>query len=420
MKKLLTYPALVFRRMVKSLPAVLLMTLLLSGAIGLFAWQQLGIQSSDPLGEKLRVGLVGKFGGSYMGFAYESVIHMDSSRNTFEFIECTEEEARARVEDGSLLAYVKVPDGFITALVNGENLPVQLVIAGTQGGLGSQLIEEISKMLSDFISETEAGIYGAIDLYNAHGHGDKTYDDSTLLSVEYLTNALRREELFSVTSLSEETGNILGYYASAGIVALILFFGMNGASLLLTRDMAMTRLLKLRGLPVALQCLGEYLSYVLLHLAVLASLSLVAILGSAAFDLFAHPEEGILQKALGFFSPGLILGILAAVLCLSALHFLLFSGVSRLLEGLLLSFLVFAALGYVSGLFYPLSFFPKVLRTIATFLPTNAAREEIAAAMEGTLWFQTSMTHMLILLVWGLVFFFGGLALRLRRCKRDD
>ncbi|MGX8703660.1 MAG: ABC transporter permease [Lachnospiraceae bacterium] len=422
MKKLLTYPLLIFRRMLKSWPAVLIMTLLLAFAVGLVAWQQLGVQMSEDNQDKLRVGLVGKFGGSYMGFDYASVIHMDTSSFTFDFVEVSEEEARAAVENGSLLAYVKVPQGFITALSNGENLPVQLVIGGTQGGLGSQLIEEISKMLSDFISETEKGIFTTMDVYAAHGLSDKMYEIGDYLSIEYLTNALRREELYSVTTLSEETGDLFGYYISAGIVVLVLFFGMNGASLLLKSDMAMTRLLKLRGLPVALQCLGEYLSYALLHLLVLASILGVGLLGAAAFDAIAPPAEGpgIFATVLTYLTPGLFLGLAAAVLCLSALHFLLFSGVSRLLEGLLLSFLVFAALAYVSGLFYPLSFFPKGIRVLATFLPTNAAREEVASALEGTLRFSESLPRMLCMAFWGLAFFVGGVFLRIRRCKVDD
>ncbi len=422
MKKFLTYPLLVFRRMLKSWPACLVMTLFLAFAVGLVAWQQLGVQMSEENQDKLRVGLVGTFGGSYLGFGYSAVIHMDTSAFTFDFIECSEEEARAAVENGSLLAYVKVPKGFITALANGENLPVQLVIGGTQGGLGSQLIEEISKMLSDFISETEKGIYASMDLYEQHGQQERLLKDGDLLNIEYLTNALRREELYAVSSLSEETGELLGYYLSAGLVVLILFFGMNGASLLLKTDMAMTRLLKLRGLPVALQCLGEYLSYALLHLLVLAGIVCAGLLGAAVFDAVRPPAEGagVLASVLPYITPGLCLGLLASVLCLSALHFLLFSGVSRLLEGLLLCFLVFAALAYVSGLFYPLSFFPKGIRVFASFLPTNAAREEVAAALSGTLRFSESMPRMLCLLAWGLAFFAGGVLLRLRRCRVDD
>ena len=136
------------KRVKKALPAVLIMTLLLTGCIALISKVMLMADSSSEKKQKVQIGLVGDISGSYLGFGISALQHLDSSRFAIEFIEMEEEEARDRLNHGTLSAFVIVPEGFVEAAVRGENMPLTYVSTSGSLRLGSMIMNELVNTIS--------------------------------------------------------------------------------------------------------------------------------------------------------------------------------------------------------------------------------------------------------------------------------
>ena len=63
------------KRVKKALPAVLIMTLLLTGCIALISKVMLIADSSSEKKQKVQIGLVGDISGSYLGFGISALQH---------------------------------------------------------------------------------------------------------------------------------------------------------------------------------------------------------------------------------------------------------------------------------------------------------------------------------------------------------
>ena len=68
---------------------------------------------------------------------------------------------------------------------------------------------------------------------------------------------------------------------------------------------------------------------------------------------------------------------------ITAFQFLLYQLSDSLVSGVLMQFVSAVLLGYVSGCFYPISFFPRAIRTFSGLLPSGIAREYLSSLLAG-------------------------------------
>ena len=102
------------KRMLRQLPAALLMTALLLVSAGLLGSALLEKGRSDTPAERVRVGVIGDFENEYLSFGLFALENLDPSRYSVEIeVFDTEDAARAALLRGSLDAYVRIPDTFV-------------------------------------------------------------------------------------------------------------------------------------------------------------------------------------------------------------------------------------------------------------------------------------------------------------------
>lgn len=358
------------KRVKKALPAVLLMTLLLTGCIALIARVMLQTESSSEKKQKVQVGLVGDITGSYLGFGISALQHLDSSRFAIEFIEMEEAEARDRLNHGTLSAFVIVPEGFVEAAVRGENMPLTYVSTAGSLGLSSMIMNELVNTISGLLTESQNAIYGMQRYIVQNDMSDIYWQATDELYLRFLDFILGRTTIYEleITGLS---GNLsmIGYYLCGFTVLFLLLWGIAGSPLFIKRDHALPALLSSKGQNSFSQIAGELIAYFVM---MAISFFLVIILVAAAMGItgFSLPEwerEGIGMLFIYYVK---MLPV-AAVIC--SLQLLLFELTSDMVTGILLQFLCALCLGYLSGCFYPISFFPQSIQLMQPLLPTGTA-----------------------------------------------
>lgn len=368
MKKFLIYLKTQIKRMSRSFPIIFLMTLLLAGSFVLIAWMQMKINQENEDGkQKVALGIVGDTGDSYLGFGISALEQMDTSRFTISFVMLDDEkEAKKQLENGELGGYILIPEGFVDSVATGENLQATYVAGGSQGGIGTELIRELAEAASVMITETQTGIYSMQQLYLEQGETDILYQDADELNLKYFEVVLGRENMYRIETFSDTKDlSAAGYYLCALLLVFLLLWGMNCAALMVKKDLSLEKMLQAGGFSVGLQTFGEFVAYLCLMAANYAGIIAIAavVLRGSGITLGEIRGAGDLLRFAA--------GAWPVLLCISALQFLMYTLVNGLISGLLLNFIGAVTLGYISGCFYPLSFFPKTIQNIASFLPTG-------------------------------------------------
>lgn len=368
------------RRTFHFLPAALLVTLCLGAALGLTVFVQLKTAPEDTSEQKFIIGVVGDTSETYLGMGISVLEHLDSSRFTCEFPVMELSEAQAALEAGTLSAYVIIPDNFVESVVSGENEKVSFVTGTAQAGLRELLVREMASSISRIITESQAGIYAMQEFYEAHDLLDPLYEDADRLNLMYFDLILSRTQLYEVeTQANSKTVPLPAYYLCAALLLYLLFFGIACSFLFIRRDWSLPRLLAARGFGPLRQTAAEW--------GACCALMLLGLLGFAAL---LTPVLSRMAPALG--TPLSLeqasLPLLGAALLLSAaltaaMYFLLFELTSGLVGGILLGFCFSVCLGYLSGCFYPVSFFPEAIRHLAAVLPTGMLFSCLQSAVAG-------------------------------------
>ncbi len=390
MSRFISYTKVQFKRVLRIFPLTFLMTVVLAAVILMIFWLQMQMQEHSAENQKVILGVVGESNGEYMGFGLYTLQNVDSSRFSIDIQQLeNEDEAREKLVNGEIGGYLFIPHGFMQSVIEGSNKTVKLVI--NKSGLYADIISELSKAVSKAITESQAGVFALQECYAANGYPREIKSDSQELNMSYFDLILGREELYGI---EEYSGNPeIGfdrYYICAGLVLFMMLCGMNGAVFLIRGDNSLSSLLRLRGISPLLQCAGEFFAYYVPNAAAVFAVCIVL-------------------HAFGY-DPGIAEPLLVLV-CIAAMQYLMFSIVSRLTEGLMLNFILTAALGYISGCFYPIGFFPESIQALSSMQPVGASVNLLQEQAAGCV----SPAGVFIILAWSAVLF--ALAVTVRYIK---
>jgi ABC-type multidrug transport system permease subunit len=407
MRLFFRYTFLQVKKMFRSFPAVFFMTVFLAGGIVLLAWMQLRMGGDTVDDQKIRLGVVGDMDDSYLGFGITALQAMDSSRFELELVSCSEEEARKALEAGEISGYLRIPEGFVSSIVHGENKKVTYVLKGGQAGIGAALVQELSEAISTLVTESQSGIYSLRDFYERQGESESVSEDMDKLNLEYFSRILGRSNLYDIKILGDHQElSLIGYYGCSMLLCFLLFFGMNCGNLLITEDLALGKMLRSAGVGAFSQVIGEFLSYFAMFAANLAGI------GAVAFAIMSVTGVQSPELAVGGNGTDLLIRTIPTLLLTAALQFFLYSLADSLSGGLLMQFLTMLALSYLSGCFYPAAYFPKGLRRLAEILPTGQALNDLLSLLG-----QGSATHTGSLLAAAAVLLLGAVLVRMRRWR---
>lgn len=362
------YYGLQAKRLARLLPCVaVIAVLLLAGAsVMLSAFGQYDADRADNT--VLRVGVAGDTNNPYFEFGMSALKTLDSSRFAVELVAMGEDAARRSLENGEISAYIVVPDGFTEAALRGEIQPIPCVVSSGTSGLVSLFKTEIADVVRDLLVESQKGIYGLSQSLSQVGEPQGDHADR--LALRFVTLILRRDTLYEVTEHGGVDGLPLLPSLVCGVAVVLLWLiGMPYASVLIQRDVALSRVLAAKGYTSFRQIACEYAAYVTVLVPPVYALASVVF----AVDIGLSVAEKIRLLTAAF------------PLLLLAAAFLLwvFSLVRDVVSGMLTAFLAVISLGYISGCLYPLYAFPVMVQAVGAWLPTAVSRRYLAALLQG-------------------------------------
>lgn len=341
-----------------------------------------GNEAEEQPARPIRIALVGELGGSYLDIGITAMETFDASRFYLELIPTVEAEAQKMLQRDEITGYLEVPEGFVQSVLRGKNLQLTFVRGNNPSSLGTMMVYEILQIVSDYVTESQNGIYGTLTVAELEGRTGAAYKQVVEeINLTYISSLLNRSDM--VRSVPIGAGNNLdfkNYYVCATVILLMLLWGMLCVPLLIKTDDTLPRLLYARGQRCFSQVLGEWLPF----LGLLLSNLLLLFLGLSALP--ASKLSGVLlfeQAAdpLGFIA--LVFRLLPALMAISAMQFFLCELFHGIVSGALAQFFCAVALAYVSGLIYPLYSMPLSIQQASNFLPTGIAFKHAAFVMTG-------------------------------------
>lgn len=408
-----TYLKLQIKRGFKMYLTILFITLITIISIVLTSFV-LYKQNTDSVDKKkITVGVVGNTKDSYFEMGIVALKKMDNSRFFVDFPEMTEDEAKDALQKHEINAYVYIPEDFIKGIYYGENIPAQYVTLNTPDGFGSALMNEVVELLSNLVVETQNGMYSMQDVAKAYNRTENLSEKVNTLNLTYLSFVLRRNEVYDLNLLGvSDFLSTEGYYICGILLFLLLIWGISCSQLLSARNLSLVRALNASGIGIKSQLLSEYISYLILTAITFLIFAILfgAVVTNNSFGI-RELEASSISSCIMF-----IINITPVVIMITVMHKLFYELVSGIVSGILLQFIIAIGLGYISGCFYPDTFFPDTIRKVAEVLPAGTGFAFLRKTMSDTI----SISDYILPFVYTVIFAGLTVIVRKRRMAGDQ
>jgi len=361
------YFTLQLKRIFKIFPAVLLITVITFGCLGLAGGAILNSTLNDESQKKFTIGMVGNSDDSFLDIGLQALQNMDSSRFYVEVKNFSEEDAIRALENREIIGYIDIPENYIQNLYIGVNTPARYVTLDGPENLGSMFSEEIVKIVSELVVQSQNGMYSMQDLTDQYDQIDFK-DNTNQLMMIYMNHILSRTQSYQVSDLGVVGSISLGSYYLCGLIMLfLLLWGISCNRIFSGRNPDYNRLLKISGVSPATQVLGEYGSYAVAS-------TIMMLIFSVVFGIILQfvklpiPELANVKITDCIF---FVVKILPVILMITMMQYAFYELIPNFIGAVLTQFLTFMLLGYLSGCFYPNFFFPDTLRSLMETLPVG-------------------------------------------------
>ncbi len=356
------------KKALKLYPAIISVTLLLIVCIALASAVILKYNSGEDKTQKLKVGIVGDLSNTYLGIGITAIQNLDTSRFTIEFVTLEEDDAKKDLSNGNLSGYIRIPDGFVDAVMTMDNIPISYVTNNSPTGFGSILMDEVARSISDMVTESQKGIYGMQEMSDEHEKYDTYWENTDKLNIEYIDQVLKRTEIYEIRYMGASEGvSMGGYFVGGGIMIFLLLWGISCNSLLLKKDRSLESILISRGQKLIPQVLSDYMSFFTVTLVTFLIFSAIA------GGILQFVKVGIIELDRSYFFDYIlyVIKIIPVLLMVSSLQFLFYEAINGTVAVVLTQFLFAIGTGYICGCLYPSYFFPVSVQKIASLLPTG-------------------------------------------------
>lgn len=414
----LSYFTTQLKRYLKGLPLILSMTVLILLAIGLIGYSYMKERTESAEQNLATIGVVGDLEGSYLGIGITAIESLDASQYTIRFENMDEDEAKKALSMGDIAVYIIVPNNFVDEVANGGSPKLKMVGRGTQG-IGGIIITELAEVISVYLNSSETAMY-AMQSY-AWSKGDtyaltRTSDAFFMLEAN---NLFARDSALKPTLIGVGNGStMVGYYTCSIVLLFILLMGICFCAIFIRQKKDIQKVLYSKGVGPVKQVLAEYLCYLLMVLAITTLLVVIGSILATVFDvklaLWNKTPMEIRWMSVAQIIWMIYLKWLPAVALIASLQYMIFEMTNGIVSSVLAQFLTAVALGYISGLFYPVSFFPVVLRKIAAVLPVKIAMDYC----QGVINWNIDIRFPIIIGVYIVLFIFVAIVIRKNKLKR--
>ncbi len=410
MELFLKYLVVQLKRIKKALPSSIVTTLLLFGCVVMIAGMILWTDASSESKQKIQVGLVGETEGTYLGVGITALQNLDSTRFTIDFLELTEPMARRMLNNMEINAYVVIPDGFLDSIVRGSNLPLKYVTTPGAVGLGTKVMNELIDTISTLLTESQSAMYGMQRMVLTYGEREQYNLATAELFMRFTDFIIGRTMIYNLEVIGiSQNLSLVGYYLCGLTILFLLLWGITGSRLFVKREVALSRLLAAKGQCIVSQTIAEYMAYLTLMTVTMLVVMILLFTGMRAsgFNIPEWRHMGIAQVV------DYTVHLFPAILAIAALQFLLSELSTNPVNGMMLQFLCALGFGYITGCFYPLSFFPDGLQKLQPYLPSGAAMNYCAKGLQS----KPAGGELLLLLLYTVVFLTFTYIVRRRRIQ---
>jgi len=400
------------KRAIKIYPAIIFFTALLTICISVIFTSILIQSDEDESQMKIPVGVVGDFGDSFLGVGMFALKNFDSSKYYLDFISMTEDEAEKELESNDIRAYIVIPENFIENAINGDTQKIQYVSKNNPAILGPILMEEIISVVSDMVIDSQKGIYGFDAILDKYGtREEKSADLIKDISLDYVDIILDRENIFSVKYVDNSGGlGFKEYYFCVFFMLIVLLCGIICVQYATKSDLSLSRLLYSKGYGVVMQTIADFIPmFAMIALTSILCISVIgAFMGGGVISHVSSVKDVLLFA----------IRALPSIVLVTVMQFLVYELVSNIISGVLLQVLVTVSTAYVSGLFFPIYTLPSAVRSLARFIPTKTAFDQVGNALRGDF----GIFSVLLCVMYSVLLFALACAARkfkLRRCVCD-
>ncbi len=406
MKK--TYLKLQIKRTFSIYPAIFLVTISMILAIGIAAMALLNANTQSENKQKVRVGVVGELEDSYFGVGMYALQNLDSSRFYVEFCPMQEEEAVKALKNREINGYIDIPDNFVDGIYSGQNYAATYVTLNTPDGFGSILTAEITEVVSDIVTETQAGIYSMQRIAADHGKTEEIYDQMNDLNLRYIKLVFDRNNIYGLKTLGiSDNLSMGGYYTCSLILIFMMIWGISCNKLLGRRNLSLARSLNAFGLKPASQLFCEYAGFLAVTIItfLILAISAGAVISQNSF-MIRELSDASISGAVFF-----LIQMLPVIIMITTMQMAIYEMVSGTVSVVLLQFFLTVGLGYLSGCFYPNTFFPDSVQSVAAALPSGVGFTYLKRLMAENL----QMTDLIAVVFYTLFFAVVAFLARRRR-----
>ncbi|MCL2068706.1 MAG: ABC transporter permease [Oscillospiraceae bacterium] len=298
----------------------------------------------------------------------------------------SEAQADIMLADGSVSAVFTLPEGFMRAVISGENNPIQAVY-NPATPVRSNLLRVMADSLLGLLRTSQTGVYTALN-YTAENSPMHYTDVFGRVNMRYLGIAAANTAAFRRIEITA-TGEVppLAHYLSS---ALIFFYTLSLMILIpLVRSGFPDEILR----RIRLMGRGSISTAApwILSLWIWLMLSTLPLLGAYLLAARIFPVTALASSIL----PPVIISLTVICFYLAALAaFLSFLPVSPIVCGWVLCVFAAASLWFSGGVL-PLSFLPEGYRAIAGYLPAYHAGRLLGGTLHGEL-FRGAVRDLLI------------------------
>ena len=342
------------------------MSIVLVLCMGLVAAIFSKLDAADERNQKFKVGVVGDTTDTYINLGLYALQNLDSSKYILDFETLSEEEAKEKLMAGKLSAYIVIPQGFVSSVYTGENQKISYVTSQGSVDISTLLIGELMDIISNMITNSQAAGSGLYNYMKEYAPWVEQSFYETKLDEEIFTRLLGRGDLFEVKTLGVENGlSMAEYYICGLLLFFLMLWGINLSFLMVKDRGSVQKLFLSRGLSLHGQVAGELMANVFF---LYGTFCILAVLGEILVWKFPKLGEAVKVNPVIF-----ILTLFPIIFLATSFQFFLYECSKNMISAVLLQFLTALVLAFLSGCFYPISFFPESVQRISKILPSTIA-----------------------------------------------
>lgn len=399
------------KRYFKHYPSIFVIILLTVVAVGISMAAALLSSSDGEKTAKVKVGIVGSTEDNIIGLAVEALKNMDSTRFSVDFVELDEASAQKALKDREITGYVSIPENFVEDAYHGRDTNATFFTLDGPSSLGPVLINEITDVVKNILGEAQKASNGVLDFSKEYKIKNK-WDKAEKLVFSYVPLLLSRSDLYEVSQTgTADSISFAGYYLCSAIMLMLLLWGIACNGLFVKKNLAMSRVLSMRGIRATSQTIYTYVCFFIITfiMCMIFAVAFGAIANVIDFGIREIKDVTVISVVLYMFK------IIPVIAMITLMQFLIYEAMDGIVDMIVMQFVVALGLAYISGCFYPNYFFPEAVQKAAAYLPAGVG----LSYMRKTMLYDSAFAEFAIMCAYSFVFGLLSVLLRKKRMAGD-